>query len=203
MQICNLFTQPAKPKSKVLLPSYVYCIYCLSTKNFTPKKLLKKRRHNDNDVCQFVSNSIFELKKPTNHRRIFQKIWHSFFRKKPAKTPDFRESPAKSPETPRKNWKITPRDGYRRRKRLEITFSAHRAHAQYRNLAENIYCFTWNDAAKANERRFSARHRKIPPFTQFSLLNCAVRHPAIYFGSINLDRNRQKPQKVRKGRCCS
>ena len=29
MQICNLFTQPAKPKSKVLLPSYVYCIYCL------------------------------------------------------------------------------------------------------------------------------------------------------------------------------
>ena len=29
MQICNLFTQPAKLKSKVLLLSYVYCIYCL------------------------------------------------------------------------------------------------------------------------------------------------------------------------------
>lgn len=29
MQICNLFTQPTKPKSNVLLPSYVYCIYCL------------------------------------------------------------------------------------------------------------------------------------------------------------------------------
>lgn len=29
MQICNLFTQPAKLKSKALLPSYVYCIYCL------------------------------------------------------------------------------------------------------------------------------------------------------------------------------
>lgn len=66
------------------------------------KKIVKKRRHNDNDVCQFVSNSNFELKKPTNHHRILQKIWHSFFRKKPAKTPDFREPPAKSPETPRK-----------------------------------------------------------------------------------------------------
>lgn len=66
------------------------------------QKIVKKRRHNDNDVCQFVSNSIFELKEPTNHRRILQKIWHLFFRKKPAKTPDFRESPAKSPETPRK-----------------------------------------------------------------------------------------------------
>lgn len=66
------------------------------------QKIVKKRRHNDNDVCQFVSNSNFELKKTTNHRRILQKIRHSFFRKKPAKTPDFRESPAKSPETPRK-----------------------------------------------------------------------------------------------------
>ena len=37
------------------------------------QKVVKKRRHNDNDVCQFVSNSIFELKKPTNHRRILQK----------------------------------------------------------------------------------------------------------------------------------
>jgi len=27
------------------------------------QKVVKKRRHNDNDVCQFVSNSIFELKK--------------------------------------------------------------------------------------------------------------------------------------------
>lgn len=66
------------------------------------QKIVKNRRHNDNDVCQFVSNSNFELKKPTNQRRILQKIRHSFFRKKPAKTPDFRESPAKSPETPRK-----------------------------------------------------------------------------------------------------
>ena len=85
-------------------------------------------------------------------------------------------------------------------------------HARYGKLAENIYCFTWNDAAKASERRFSARHRKIPPFTQFSLRNCAVRRPAIYFGSINLDRNRQKRKKRKKGevlllgvalRCCS
>lgn len=29
MQICNLFTQPTKLKSKVLLLSYAYCIYCL------------------------------------------------------------------------------------------------------------------------------------------------------------------------------
>lgn len=27
------------------------------------QKIVKKRRHNDNDVCQFVSNSNFELKK--------------------------------------------------------------------------------------------------------------------------------------------
>lgn len=64
--------------------------------------VVKKRRHNDNDVCQFVSNSDFELEKSAKRHRILQKIWHSFFRKKPAKTPDFRESPAKSPETPRK-----------------------------------------------------------------------------------------------------
>lgn len=29
MQICNLFTQPAKPKGKVLMLRCAYCIYCL------------------------------------------------------------------------------------------------------------------------------------------------------------------------------
>lgn len=97
---------------------------------YQPKILRQKKLLKNVDIMTmtFVSLSVtqfFELKKPTNHRRILQKIRHSFFRKKPAKTPDFREPPAKSPKTSRKIRKITPRDGYRRRKRLEIAFSAH------------------------------------------------------------------------------
>lgn len=97
----SLHSRPSRKVKYCCLATYIAFI-AFTTKNFYAKKVVKKRRHNDNDVCQFVSNSIFELEKPTNHRRILQKIWHSFFRKKPAKPPDFRESPAKSPETPRK-----------------------------------------------------------------------------------------------------
>lgn len=153
MQICNLFTQPTKPKSKALLPSYIYCIYCLFNWKFYAKKVVKKRRHNDNDVCQFVSNSNFELKKPTSHRWILQKIWHSFFRKKPAKTPDFRESPTKPPK-PLEKFKKLHRETATAVENGSKSPFQRIAHARYGNLAENIYCFTWNDAAKASERRF-------------------------------------------------